>query len=349
MYMVIPPLFALMGGVLVLLMAALVLWPQWGLLARIARNRLNAQRVLLEDALKYIFDCEYRGISCRLNGIAGNLHYSADRTARLLESLSAMGLVRSRGDVFQLTDAGRSYALRVIRVHRIWERYLADETGVGHQEWHGQADLAEHRLSPAAADELAAQMGNPVFDPHGDPIPSPQGELPAYQGKALHTLQEGELARILHIEDEPAAIFAQIAALGLYPGVEVYLTEVSEDRIRFAANGEECTLTPLFASNITVELLQQGTQSREKHELLSSLEIGDSAVVKRISPLFRGQQRRRLMDMGVVPGTRISAAFRSASGDPVAYRILGATLAIRKAQADHIYIQKIAPSEKQGL
>jgi DtxR family Mn-dependent transcriptional regulator len=55
------------------------------------------------------------------------------------------------------------------------------------------------------------------------------------------------------------------------------------------------------------------------------------------------------MDMGVVPGTRISAAFRSASGDPVAYRILGATLAIRKAQADHIYIQKIAPSEKQGL
>lgn len=341
MLILVDPKIALLSGTLVLGIVTLAIWPRWGLLARIAQGRLNAKRVLLEDALKFLFDCEYKAIPCRLNGVAGNLHLSTDRTARLLDSLQSMGLIRSQEDMFRLTEAGRSYALRVIRVHRIWERYLADETGFGHQEWHGHADLVEHQLTPAAADELAAQLGNPVFDPHGDPIPSAEGELPVHRGKPLSALQEGQLARIVHIEDEPAAVFAQIAALGLYPGVQIYVMEVSDDRLEFAANGEPCILTPLFASNITVELMQGQEPIREKYELLSALEPGEQAIIKRISPAFRGQQRRRLMDMGIVPGTHIQAAFRSASGDPVAYRILGATLAIRKGQADFIFVKKV--------
>ncbi|MCB0569315.1 MAG: DtxR family transcriptional regulator [Phaeodactylibacter sp.] len=340
MLIAVNPEIALLIGGAALLGLALTFWPKNGLLALLARGRLNTQRVLLEDALKFLFDCEYKSIPCRLNSIAGNLHISADSTARLLDRLRAMGLIQLQEDTFRLTDAGRSYALRIVRVHRIWERYLADETGVGQMDWHGEADFKEHLLSPEAADQLAAQMGNPAFDPHGDPIPSSKGEMPVYTGKPLSALKEGDIARIVHIEDEPAAIYAQIAALGLYPGMQVYIMDVTDERIQFAANGEECVLTPLFATNITVESLPAPEPIQKKADLLSALKAGESALVKGISPTCRGQQRRRLMDLGIVPGTAITTEFRSASGDPVAYRVLGTTIAIRRSQADQIFIDR---------
>lgn len=337
---------ALLWGIFFLFLVVLVFWPQKGLLALFSNSMLNSRRILLEDALKYLFDCEYKGLSCRLNALAGNLHVSTDRTAKLLDSLRQMGLITLEKDRIKLSDLGRSYALRVVRVHRIWERYLADETGTHHLEWHGLADLKEHEITPAAADLLAAQMGNPVFDPHGDPIPSSSGELPDYIGKSLSDMQEGELARIAHIEDEPKAIYSQIVAMGLYPGMQVYMMDVTEERLQFAANGEECILSPLIAANITVETLTSREPLLEKYAVLSSLQPGDQARIKGIAPACRGQQRRRLMDLGVVPGAVVEYAFRSAGGDPVAYLVMGALVGIRKSQSDHIFIE---PIKEQGL
>jgi DtxR family Mn-dependent transcriptional regulator len=339
--MVIQPVFALFWGILFLSLVLLVFWPQKGLFARITNNRLNARRILLEDALKYLFDCEYKGLSCRLNALAGNLHISADRTARLLESLRHIGLIIMDRDTIKLTELGRSYALRIIRVHRIWERYLADETGTHHLDWHGQADLKEHEITLAAADLLAAQIGNPVFDPHGDPIPSSAGELPDYSGKPMSEMQEGELARIVHIEDEPQAIYSQIVALGLYPGMQVYMMDVSQERLQFAANGEECILSPLLAVNITVEAIVDREPPREKYAPLSSLKAGERAQIKGIAPACRGQQRRRLMDLGIVPGAVVEYAFPSPGNDPIAYLVMGALVAIRKSQSDFIFIEPL--------
>ena len=88
-----------------------------------------------------------------------------------------MGLLISHHETLQLSSEGRSYALRIIRIHRLWEKYLADETGVDEREWHHSAEEFEHKLTPTDADALAAQIGNPVFDPHGDPIPSTDGDF----------------------------------------------------------------------------------------------------------------------------------------------------------------------------
>jgi len=337
----IQPILALFWGILFLSLVLLVFWPQKGLFVRITNDRLNARRILLEDALKFLFDCEYKGLPCRLNALAGNLHISTDKTARLLESLRHIGLIALDRDMIKLSELGRSYALRIIRVHRIWERYLADETGTHHLDWHGQADMKEHEITLAAADLLAARMGNPVFDPHGDPIPSSAGELPDYSGKPMSEMQEGELARIAHIEDEPKAIYSQIVALGLYPGTQVYMMDVSEERLQFAANGEECILSPLLAVNITVEGIIDREPLREKYAQLSSLRVGEKARIKGIAPACRGQQRRRLMDLGIVPGAVVEYAFPSAGGDPVAYLVMGALVGIRKSQADFIFIEPL--------
>jgi len=77
---------------------------------------------------------------------------------------------------------------------------------------------------------------------------------------------------------------------------------------------------------------------KQKYEKLSSLEMGEHAEVAGISSHCRGQQRRRLMDLGIIPGSDISAEIRSASGDPVGFRVMGTTIGIRKREADLIFI-----------
>jgi len=302
---------------------------------------MNNLKVQLEDALKFIFDCEYKHIPCSLNSIAGNLSISAGKATTIIMHLTEMGLVQSNGEQFTLTDTGRSYALRVIRVHRIWEKYLADETSVEEKRWHGEADIKEHRLSYEAVEKLAGQIGNPVYDPHGDPIPTVGGEIPENKSIRLTEMKKGETGMIVHIEDEPGYIYDQLAAFGFYPGLQVYIMDASRDKIAIAAEGEEHLLTPLFASAISIELLNEVNESiTVKNELLSSLKIGENASIAGISPKCRGQQRRRLLDLGIVPGTLVTAEIKSASGDPVGYKIMGATIAIRKKQADLVFITK---------
>jgi DtxR family Mn-dependent transcriptional regulator len=323
----------------ILFLAGFLFWPEKGFFAKRKKYKWKITRVLIEDALKHLYDCEYKKINCTINSIAGNLSIAGDRAAKLIARLEAMGLIISLADNLQLTPEGRSYALRVIRIHRLWERYLADETSIGETDWHSQAEEQEHLLTEDEANSLAAQLSNPLYDPHGDPIPTASGELPLPQGKSMITMASGESAQIIHIEDEPPAVFAQLSAQGLCPGVNVRMIELSKDRIKFAANGEECVLAPLFANNITVAPVPEREKNVTDYRKLSSLKIGEDAVVVGISKACRGQQRRRLMDLGVVPGSRITAELKGVGGDPVAYNIRGAMIALRKEQAKQIYIK----------
>jgi DtxR family Mn-dependent transcriptional regulator len=334
------PGLMLLSGMLVLIILLWLLWPRKGGLAQLLRIKTNNQRVMLEDALKFMFDCEYRANTCDMNSIAGNLNISVDKASRLIERLLTLGLISMSDQTITLTDTGKSYALRVIRVHRIWESYLADETSVAQADWHNEADRLEHDVSIEDMEKLAARMGHPVFDPHGDPIPTVDGALPKAKGILLSCMKEGEIGRIIHIEDEPKSVYEQLVVQGLYPGMQVYVTDVAENKITFAADGDECSLTPLFAAHITVEALSGKVHVTRKYDLLSSLAIGEKAEIAGISPNCRGQQRRRLMDLGIVPGSLVAAEMKSASGDPVGYRVMGTTIGIRKQQADLIFINK---------
>ncbi len=143
---------------------------------------------------------------------------------------------------------------------------------------------------------------------------------------------------IIHIEDEPDAIYQQLVAEGLYPGMQVRMMESTKERVRFTANGEESVLAPLFAKNITVAPIKFEKTVEGKFKNLSSLKIGEKGTVLGISKALRGQQRRRLMDLGIVPGTDIVAEIKGAFGDPTAYRIKGASIALRKKLAERIYL-----------
>jgi len=332
------PIVTLLIGAGIILIAVTAFFPQKGFFAKVRRGKNISKKVLIEDALKHLYNCEYNNISCTLNSIAGKLSISEDDAADLITKLEDIGMLTSSQDNLQLTEEGRSYALRIVRIHRLWEKYLADETGLDEREWHISAEEFEHKLTTSDAEVLAAQIGNPVFDPHGDPIPTSSGEIPTKTGKPLTDLKFGEFASIIHIEDEPDAIYQQLVAEGLYIGMQVRMLESTRERVRFTANGEECVLAPLFARNITVAPIKFEKQVEGRFKQLTSLEVGDKGIVLGISKALRGQQRRRLMDLGVVPGSEIIVEMQSIGGDPSAYRIKGALIALRKKQADRIYL-----------
>jgi len=301
-------------------------------------------RILSEDALKHIYECEQNHRRPTLQSIAGALQISLDDAAGLIGNMTDHHLLHvEEGNLF-LTPAGRDYALQIIRAHRLWERYLADETGFSQEEWHNRADRREHTLSPAEADELSARLGHPTHDPHGDPIPTAEGEVVSHGGQPLTTANAGDVVRIVHIEDEPAVVYAQLVAEGLSPGMVVRLLENNSRRLRFTIDGEKYTLAPVIAANVSVvpvppeEVAELGPTRR-----LTSLKPGQTGRVASISPACRGPERRRLMDLGILPGTQIKAELQSPGGDPTAYLIRGALIALRTEQANLI---NILPAEE---
>ena len=299
-----------------------------------------SQRVLAEDALKHLFDCEYKGRIAHLQSVSGALSVSGNRAAEILQDLESHELIEPTEGGYALTGEGRSYALRVIRIHRLWERYLSDETGFEPAIWHQKAEQHEHTTTEEEAEAMASSLGHPRFDPHGDPIPTAGGEILPPHGQPLTELPTDRLGEIVHVEDEPEAIYAQLVAEGLHPGMRVRVMDASPERIRFLADANEHILAPVLAANLSVIALPQDEEMAGPFERLSGLELGQSAKVVSISPFLRPHERRRMLDLGLIPGTEIQAEIRSPAGDPTGYRIRGAVIALRREQADQVQVER---------
>lgn len=335
------PLNALIISIIIIVILMLVFWPKMGFFWQLKTGRQNKERILMEDALKQLFDHEYINKPCTLRSISGALQMGLDSTAHVLNKLMSLSLAEFADSKFKLTPEGKKYALRIIRTHRLWERYLADETGTAEEDWHREAELREHLLSPDQAEEIASQMGFPSFDPHGDPIPTIAGDLPPKKGIPLINFEVGHNVRIVHIEDEPDNIYAQLVAEGLYPGMFLNIIEKTAQKIAFVADGDEIVLAPIVANNISVVVIPDELIVEATFDSLADLNNGETGEVISISKACRGAQRRRLMDLGVIPGSEITAEFSSAAANPVAYNIKGALIALRDDQARFIKIKKV--------
>lgn len=332
------PLLSLLSTFAILAALAAIFWPDRGFYARWQCARQSTTRVLIEDALKHLFSCELENRRPTLQSLAGALSVSTHRAAEVAGWLQTRALLTLENGEFHLTPAGREYALRIVRAHRLWERYLSEKTGYAEVDWHMLAEQREHQLSPAQTDALAASLGNPSHDPHGDPIPTARGEFTRPAGQPLSSLAPHETARIVHIEDEPAAMYSQLVAEGLHTGMVIRILDRTAERIRFWTNGDEHILAPLLANNVSVLPLQQEAPISEPGVPLTQLKVGETARVVALTPSIRGSERRRLMDLGLLPGTPITAELRSPSGDPTAYIVRGALIALRAEQAQNIKI-----------
>jgi DtxR family Mn-dependent transcriptional regulator len=297
-------------------------------------------RVLAEDALKHVHECEWRDVQATLTSVAGALGLSRRRTIRLCQRMHERGWIEIAEGGLRLTAAGERIALQVIRAHRLWERYLVDEARVRLRDVHDIADRREHRRSHERLQAMDVALGFPAKDPHGDPIPTAEGRIDRTEAGSV-PLPEWEIDRpalIVHVEDEPKTVFSQIAALGLHPGQRILLLGADKHRIIVTDGQTEHVLSPMVAANIYVAPAK-APERAWSIGTLSSLRPGEKAIVHGLDDALQGYTRRRLHDLGLTAGALVTAEFTGFLGDPIAFRVRGAVVALRREQAKQVLVR----------
>ena len=304
------------------------------------KDRAQAEKMLIEDILKQLYHVEYSGRTASFNDMAGALKMKDDKLVSLLEKSADLDLVINEDGKLKLTSQGEAYALRIIRNHRLWEKYLSERTGIDKMDWHRLAEKMEHRLNPSQAEKLNNELGNPRFDPHGDPIPTSKGEIINIEWKPLSGFKSGTTARIVHIEDEPEVVYRQIAKK-LHIGSQIKVLESTDHVVKVFSEGKTYSFTPIVASNVSAVELKDQELFEENAARLSQLKDGDKAKILGISSECRGASRRRLLDLGFIPGTVIESEFSSPMKNPKAYVVRNTLIALRNDQADLVLIERM--------
>jgi len=153
------------------------------------------------------------------NALAERLGVTAASASAMVKKLDGLGLVEHvpyRG--VELTAQGRRVALEVIRHHRLLELYLAQSLGVPWDRVHQEAEVLEHHLSEELEELIAAKLGNPTRDPHGDPIPTRELELVEEETVALDALEPGARGRFTRVSDHDPEMLRYLAERGIAPG-----------------------------------------------------------------------------------------------------------------------------------
>lgn len=190
----------------------------------------------MQDYVKAIYGLTRHGVASTTD-IAAHLGVKAASVTNMLKKLDEAKLVRHeayRG--VELTHSGLKVALEIIRHHRLIETYLSEALGYTWDEVHDEAERLEHHISEAFEEKIATMLGDPSYDPHGDPIPTKDGRIPPVATERLADVDVEHDVTITRVSDHDGAMLRFLAAEGL----------VLRTRVRVAGRDE--------TGNITVRL-----------------------------------------------------------------------------------------------
>jgi DtxR family transcriptional regulator, Mn-dependent transcriptional regulator len=180
----------------------------------------------VEDYLKAIYRLSPQGRTASTSEIAQRLELSPASVSGMVKRLSEQGLLEHvpyKG--VQLTAEGRRAALRMLRRHRLIEAYLVAFLGYTWDTVHDEAERLEHAVSDLLVERMAAVLGNPTVDPHGDPIPTSEGDIIEVAGIPLSEVPAGTSVEIRQVEESQPDRLRYIASIGLRPGVRVTVSD----------------------------------------------------------------------------------------------------------------------------
>ena len=176
----------------------------------------------VEDYLKAIFKLQAESAPVSTTALAGELRRSAASVTNMVKALAEQGLLeheRYRG--VRLTELGEATALAIIRRHRVLETYLIERLGYTWDGVHAEAERLEHAASDELIDRMARAIGDPVEDPHGAPIPSPDGVIESRDLVALSELEVGAGGVVREVSDEDSERLRELAAAGFLLGTSL--------------------------------------------------------------------------------------------------------------------------------
>jgi DtxR family Mn-dependent transcriptional regulator len=176
----------------------------------------------VQDYAKAIYSLERRcekGGAVSTNALAERLGVSAASASSMVKKLDGLGIVEHvpyRG--VALTERGMNVALEVLRHHRLLERFLADELGVPWERVHDEAEVLEHVLSEELEELIAAKLGHPTIDPHGDPIPTADLKIVEIDTVGMDGLEAGDTGRFVRVSDSDPDMLRYLGDRGITPG-----------------------------------------------------------------------------------------------------------------------------------
>ncbi len=212
--------------------------------------------VSAQNYLKAIYHMEARGVRATNKAIAEALGVSQPSVTSMLQSLAAEDLV-----IYQpykgahLQEKGTSVALQVIRKHRLIEMFLVETLGYTWDEVHIEAETLEHAVSDILAERIDAFLDKPRFDPHGDPIPTADGEVHHRELIPLHETPPAMTVRLERVLDQQPEVLRHLAGIGLVPQAHVKVIDVlpfDGQMTLKVGEGAEIQVSRILASRLLV-------------------------------------------------------------------------------------------------
>jgi DtxR family Mn-dependent transcriptional regulator len=176
----------------------------------------------IEDFLKAVYLLQQEQDRVQTSALAEALNITAPSTTEMAKKLARANLVVHepyRG--IRLTPAGERVALEIVRNHRLLELFLVQTLGYSWDEVHEEAERLEHAVSDRLIQRIAEYLGNPRYDPHGDPIPGPSGELARRELTPLSQWPLGEKGVVARLRDQAPEMLRYLAEKGLVIGAQV--------------------------------------------------------------------------------------------------------------------------------
>jgi DtxR family Mn-dependent transcriptional regulator len=221
----------------------------------------EARSQSIEDYLKAVFELTREEERASTNALAEYLDVAAASVTGMLQKLSEtdpplLDYLKHRG--VQLTAEGEKVALETIRHHRLLELFLHQILGYEWDEVHEEADRLEHFISERFEERIAAALGDPVIDPHGDPIPGSDLSLPNDPQTPLSSLRPGARASVTRVRDTAPELLRHLSEQGVVPGAEIEVTDYSEFdgnlHLRVAGKAKEIVLGLRVTSQVYVDI-----------------------------------------------------------------------------------------------
>jgi DtxR family Mn-dependent transcriptional regulator len=215
----------------------------------------------IQDYLKVIYELTEGGESASTNALAARLGIAPASVTGMVQKLAAAkpALVDYRKHHgVRLTAAGKRAALEVIRHHRLLEAWLVKTLGYSWDEVHVEAEKLEHVISEEFEERIAAALGDPIRDPHGEPIPSSDLVMPSDGSVPLASLKRGQEATVRRVHAQDPGLLRHLEELGLIPGAQIRVLEVSPfdqiTHLQVQHGGEAVRLGLAITGRVFVEI-----------------------------------------------------------------------------------------------
>lgn len=186
--------------------------------------------IVEENYLKAIYKIkEFSNEAVSTNALADHMDIKPATATDMLKRLSEKELINYiKYQGVTLTDKGNQKALGIIRKHRLWEMFLVEKLRFNWDEVHDVAEQLEHIQSEKLIDELDHLLGYPTVDPHGDPIPSAQGDIVNENRLSLSEFKKGAIVKVMGVKDHSTPFLNHLSSLGIDLGAMIEIKEINE-------------------------------------------------------------------------------------------------------------------------